>query len=1354
MKIIQTSRIFYLFKLLLIINLLISITPIIPLWDFENSAIDLLPNEDSVLEYTIYEETTYNFKINKTIKKGTDDSIEETNIIYKNNNKIKETEWEGLESIYNINNNIYVCPRGKYHIHKYIDEAFQEIKPNGFSYEGIWDLKCYHQLEEQYFFIFYLNNYNHFYYSKQNGMESSSFFTNDDATKMYNGMCDFKWTTSKDPSDNGNNNYLMADIVIKDDYINLQGTKVIVNGALNNRNEDVHRDDCGNKIDLINNLDSSKSFAYFSDTSDEFYFYSYNDTILKTGYYDGGNSVSYESISSIGDVIKNENSILNFFHDYTIKKINYVGYTKYLYYEIFNTEKEKTYYGFIDIKLNKILFNTDEIIKTFKPLKKTSSSSSNSMLVITNNSAYEICSIYDSDSNECIDSCVSSSSLIVNSRGKNYCGDECTTNYIMIPDRICIDECDENLFYKSGNQCGFCKDLNETHPFKLFNTTGCLSQKPEGAEYYKKQFLLLKCKENYTLLNGECIPREIEISTEAPTEAPTEEPTEAQTQGLTQKIEKLCGDGMGMLNLTKKNGINHQNYVCYPNDTYIKNFYFDSSDNFFKPCFETCLNCSKNGDKINHNCLSCEAGYMKKPYGPKKDFNCVSYCEYFYISIYNQYKCVERLPCPQEAKYLIKEKKECTDDCKKDDIYRLSFEGYCYESCPPNTYREGFICKVDTEEFSLNENIIELNYTSFAESVDSYVSIYANEFSYTDNHVTKFKSSEYEAIIYKNSDSINELSLDFPNFDFGNCYNKVKDYYNISENESLIVMVINKLDNNENNPITSYSFFHPNTSEKLKADEICKNETINVKENILSLMKNLSNYESLMNLISQGINIFNQYDNFYTDLCYDYNYSTEKDIALQDRIKIFYPNISLCDSGCNQTDLNLEKMTANCECGFNDISSSAKKDGKSSIKENVFVENLVGDTIDLIDSSNIDVFRCIKKASNSLTNCYGFYIFLCIIAINIVFTILYFVFDLKKIRVYIYETCRDFLQYSNEKININSPPLKQTKSKTNIIRTENKKTIHKKDKKTKTININNNRIKHLNIWIDVHKNNPNKEVNKKNPNLKIKGNNTSIGLLEPDIKYKSKHILNQRQRNTNFFEEYFPESLDEMEYDNALIKDDRKFFRAFFDILKDKQIILNTFLAKDPFKPRSIKIIIFCLNITLYFVVNALFINDSYISKIYNSEKKDNFFSFIIRSVNRVLYTTLVSIFIEYLVDFFFVDKRKLKGIFLREIKDKKKANVHTSLKQEIVMLANLIKTKYFSFIIVDYAILIICLYYILCFNSIYPKIQMEWIRSSIFIIILRQILSVMQCLLETSLRLLSYRLEMERLYKVSKLVN
>ena len=203
----------------------------------------------------------------------------------------------------------------------------------------------------------------------------------------------------------------------------------------------------------------------------------------------------------------------------------------------------------------------------------------------------------------------------------------------------------------------------------------------------------------------------------------------------------------------------------------------------------------------------------------------------------------------------------------------------------------------------------------------------------------------------------------------------------------------------------------------------------------------------------------------------------------------------------------------------------------------------------------------------------------------------------------------------------------------------------------------------------------------------------------------------------------------------------------FSDNLKDNQIICNTFFAEVSLKPRSIKIILFVLNILLYFVINALFINDDYISEIYHLEN-ENFFSFISRSISRVLYTTVVSLVLEFIVGFFFVEEAKLKRIYLRE-KDNK-----VILDQKILDLITLIKKSYIGFIIFVFVIFIICFYYIICFNSIYPKIQIEWIKSSVFILFIRQVLSVLQCLLETLLRFIALCYESEKMFKISKLIN
>ena len=116
------------------------------------------------------------------------------------------------------------------------------------------------------------------------------------------------------------------------------------------------------------------------------------------------------------------------------------------------------------------------------------------------------------------------------------------------------------------------------------------------------------------------------------------------------------------------------------------------------------------------------------------------------------------------------------------------------------------------------------------------------------------------------------------------------------------------------------------------------------------------------------------------------------------------------------------------------------------------------------------------------------------------------------------------------------------------------------------------------------------------------------------------------------------------------------------------------------------------------------------------------------------------------MTDFFFLNENKVKGIFKRE-KDNRLV-----LKRSIAMLISEIQKRYVSFIIMTLVILVISLYYILCFNYVYPKTQIEWVKSSIFIIIVMQILSVLKCLYEAIFRTLAFKCESEKLYKIAKI--
>ena len=219
-----------------------------------------------------------------------------------------------------------------------------------------------------------------------------------------------------------------------------------------------------------------------------------------------------------------------------------------------------------------------------------------------------------------------------------------------------------------------------------------------------------------------------------------------------------------------------------------------------------------------------------------------------------------------------------------------------------------------------------------------------------------------------------------------------------------------------------------------------------------------------------------------------------------------------------------------------------------------------------------------------------------------------------------------------------------------------------------------------------------------------------------------------------------------MEYDEAINLDKRSFCIFFLDCIKEKQSLAYTFCSSDPINTRMIKLILFLLNIVLYFVVNGLFFSETFISELYHTEEKDeNFFSFIPRTLDKIIYTTIVAIFIGYMTDFFFLDENKVKGVFKRE-----KENI-VILKRSIAMLIREIQKRYISFIIMTFVLLLFSLYYVLCFNYVYPKTQIEWVKSSILIIIVMQIMSVLKCLFESIFRFLSFKCESEKLYKVSK---
>ena len=228
-----------------------------------------------------------------------------------------------------------------------------------------------------------------------------------------------------------------------------------------------------------------------------------------------------------------------------------------------------------------------------------------------------------------------------------------------------------------------------------------------------------------------------------------------------------------------------------------------------------------------------------------------------------------------------------------------------------------------------------------------------------------------------------------------------------------------------------------------------------------------------------------------------------------------------------------------------------------------------------------------------------------------------------------------------------------------------------------------------------------------------------------------------------YIEEFIKTDPQDMDYDDALRRDKRAFCQYYREKIMTEQIILNTFFYKEYLKPQPIKIMLLILQIDLYFFTNALFYNEEYVTKIFELEK-DSFSKAFWRFLDNLFYAFIVGVIINYIIEFFFIQEKKLR-VTLKNEKD----NL-LSLKYEMMQIIKDLEKRYLSFIIISFIISLFILYHITCFNNIYPHMKKEWIIFSVLIIVCVQIISLIKSFIETILRFMSFRCKSEKLFKLS----
>ena len=310
---------------------------------------------------------------------------------------------------------------------------------------------------------------------------------------------------------------------------------------------------------------------------------------------------------------------------------------------------------------------------------------------------------------------------------------------------------------------------------------------------------------------------------------------------------------------------------------------------------------------------------------------CTNYIYYNLTS--NFFHCTNKKECPDDYNKLIKEKKQCIDNCENDPIYKYEFNN---------------ICK--------NENVTEI-INNKTKIINNIIQELINDYTDIDNGIDKKIYEKNLSIVLtstlnqKNNEDKNNITINL-----SQCENILKNTYNTSKNDSLYILEIISEEPGMKIPKIEYNIYYPlyNNSHLIKLDlSFCKDTKIEI---------------SIPVKINDNLDKYNPKSDYYNNICYKTTSESGTDISLKDRKNEFvYNNMSLCEENCDLINYNKSTEKVKCSC---DIKLSIPSDYDIKFNKNDFFKNFV----DINNVFNIQIMKCyrtllkIKKLINKINN--------------------------------------------------------------------------------------------------------------------------------------------------------------------------------------------------------------------------------------------------------------------------------------------------------------------------------------------------------------------------------------------------
>ena len=528
---------------------------------------------------------------------------------------------------------------------------------------------------------------------------------------------------------------------------------------------------------------------------------------------------------------------------------------------------------------------------------------------------------------------------------------------------------------------------------------------------------------------------------------------------------------------------------------------------------------------------------------------------------------------------IIYDKQICIKDCYYDELYKYEYNNFCYKACPKGSHsleNNEYICKPNVYEcieeypfliIDANNCADDCNCKDFFENVCTISNINKKSVTYMINNIISglqkgllnhflenLLNGEKKDLIKIVNNSLFQITTSYnQNFQenitissimLGQCENILKNKYNLSQNESLIIF---KMEHNIEGlliPLIAYKIFNPKTKQIMDLN-YCEVSNISIQIDIPVLIKE--------NILFK----YEQNSSYYEDICYTYTTENNTDITLYDRyIEFNKKNLSLCPSNCiySKYDYINKKVTCICEIQNNIFLYSDNQDYLihkfMNIKKNII---------------NFGILQCYKLlfSKEGLLKNFGSYIILLIIAIYLIAAI------------FIYKKGYNILCYQINNL-LNNKVLEYRKKK--YCEPKSKKENQINEKSSKSLNIENS-------------------LSKSNIEIKLSSQNKD-----------SNHTLNKLEsKGTKKKYDYIDYEINNISYKEALENDKRTYLQYYISLIKLKHILLFTFYSNHDYNSFPIKICLCFFSFSLNILINTFFFNDFTLHRIYEDKGKFNF---------------------------------------------------------------------------------------------------------------------------------------------------